>query len=165
LHVFQLWREVICYLYWRCSMLRMKFPAASFTGLPVLSESGFDLLNKLLAYDPEKVCYLCNDMSWWLYDTWIWIMQLNRYFVYSLAEDICWSCSATWLVSWRSTSPIWFQSNFFLVVALAVQTGTNARGGFMKIQEQCLCLTYTFHLSFHINAHTQWLDFIRPFLL
>ncbi|GAU44990.1 hypothetical protein TSUD_184910 [Trifolium subterraneum] len=38
----------------RCSMLRMKFPAASFTGLPVLSESGFDLLNKLLAYDPEK---------------------------------------------------------------------------------------------------------------
>ena len=36
------------------SMLRMKFPAASFTGLPVLSESGFDLLNKLLAYDPEK---------------------------------------------------------------------------------------------------------------
>ncbi|MCI04206.1 cyclin-dependent kinase G-2-like [Trifolium medium] len=32
----------------------MKFPAASFTGLPVLSESGFDLLNKLLAYDPEK---------------------------------------------------------------------------------------------------------------
>ncbi|AES91061.1 putative protein-serine/threonine kinase CMGC-CDK-PITSLRE family [Medicago truncatula] len=38
----------------RCSMLRMKFPAASFTGLPVLSESGFDLLNKLLAYDPDK---------------------------------------------------------------------------------------------------------------
>ncbi|CAL5198138.1 unnamed protein product [Lathyrus oleraceus] len=38
----------------RCSMLRMKFPAASFTGLPVLSESGFDLLSKLLAYDPDK---------------------------------------------------------------------------------------------------------------
>ncbi|XP_012567400.1 uncharacterized protein [Cicer arietinum] len=38
----------------RCSMLRMKFPAASFTGLPVLSELGYDLLNKLLAYDPEK---------------------------------------------------------------------------------------------------------------
>jgi len=44
-------------------MLRMKFPAASFTGLPVLSESGFDLLNKLLAYDPDKVCcLLCNDI-------------------------------------------------------------------------------------------------------
>ncbi|CAJ2664231.1 unnamed protein product [Trifolium pratense] len=38
----------------RCSMLRMKFPAASFIGMPVLSESGFDLLYKLLAYDPEK---------------------------------------------------------------------------------------------------------------
>jgi hypothetical protein len=55
--------DVKLFIYCRCSMLRMKFPAASFTGLPVLSESGFDLLNKLLAYDPEKVCYLCNDMS------------------------------------------------------------------------------------------------------
>ncbi|KAI5385218.1 Cyclin-dependent kinase G-2 [Lathyrus oleraceus] len=30
------------------------FPATSFTGSPVLSDSGFDLLNKLLTYDPEK---------------------------------------------------------------------------------------------------------------
>ncbi|KAI4343636.1 hypothetical protein L6164_010964 [Bauhinia variegata] len=36
------------------SMLRKKFPATSFTGSPVLSELGFDLLNKLLTYDPEK---------------------------------------------------------------------------------------------------------------
>lgn len=36
-------------------MLRKKFPAASFTGLPVLSELGFDLLKKLLTYDPEEV--------------------------------------------------------------------------------------------------------------
>ncbi|KAK7389183.1 hypothetical protein VNO78_24018 [Psophocarpus tetragonolobus] len=34
--------------------LRKKFPAASFTGLPVLSELGFDLLKQLLTYDPEK---------------------------------------------------------------------------------------------------------------
>ncbi|KAG4933049.1 Cyclin-dependent kinase G-2 [Glycine soja] len=34
--------------------LRKKFPAASFTGLPVLSELGFDLLKRLLTYDPEK---------------------------------------------------------------------------------------------------------------
>lgn len=34
--------------------LRKKFPAASFTGAPSLSEFGLDLLNKLLAYDPEK---------------------------------------------------------------------------------------------------------------
>ncbi|OIT29685.1 PREDICTED: cyclin-dependent kinase G-2 isoform X1 [Nicotiana attenuata] len=34
--------------------LRKKFPATSFTGLPVLSDAGFDLLNKLLTYDPEK---------------------------------------------------------------------------------------------------------------
>nr|WNT93104.1 CDKG1-2 protein [Phyllostachys edulis] len=34
--------------------LRNKFPAASFTGGPILSEAGFDLLNRLLTYDPEK---------------------------------------------------------------------------------------------------------------
>ncbi|KAF8378130.1 hypothetical protein HHK36_029467 [Tetracentron sinense] len=34
--------------------LRKKFPSTSFTGSPVLSDSGFDLLNKLLTYDPEK---------------------------------------------------------------------------------------------------------------
>uniref|UniRef100_A0A2P2M8V0 cyclin-dependent kinase n=1 Tax=Rhizophora mucronata TaxID=61149 RepID=A0A2P2M8V0_RHIMU len=37
------------------NLLRKKFPATSFTGSPVLSDSGFDLLNKLLTYDPEKV--------------------------------------------------------------------------------------------------------------
>lgn len=36
------------------NMLRKKFPATSFTGLPVLSELGFDLLKNLLTYDPEK---------------------------------------------------------------------------------------------------------------
>ncbi|OMP00212.1 hypothetical protein COLO4_12812 [Corchorus olitorius] len=36
------------------NMLRKKFPATSFTGTPVLSDAGFDLLNKLLTYDPEK---------------------------------------------------------------------------------------------------------------
>ncbi|KAG8082455.1 hypothetical protein GUJ93_ZPchr0014g47246 [Zizania palustris] len=35
--------------------LRDKFPAASFSGRPNLSEAGFDLLNNLLTYDPEKV--------------------------------------------------------------------------------------------------------------
>lgn len=39
----------------RYNLLRKKFPATSFTGSPVLSDSGFDLLNKLLTYDPEKV--------------------------------------------------------------------------------------------------------------
>ncbi|KAK2660357.1 hypothetical protein Ddye_006890 [Dipteronia dyeriana] len=33
-------------------LLQKRFPAASFTGPPVLSELGFDLLNKL-SYDPE----------------------------------------------------------------------------------------------------------------
>ncbi|CAK9162012.1 unnamed protein product [Ilex paraguariensis] len=36
------------------NLLRRKFPATSFTGSPVLSDAGFDLLNKLLTYDPEK---------------------------------------------------------------------------------------------------------------
>lgn len=36
------------------NLLRRKFPATSFTGSPVLSDAGFDLLNKFLTYDPEK---------------------------------------------------------------------------------------------------------------
>ncbi|XP_047319900.1 cyclin-dependent kinase G-2-like [Impatiens glandulifera] len=36
------------------NLLRKKFPATSFTGSPVLSDAGFDLLNNLLTYDPEK---------------------------------------------------------------------------------------------------------------
>ncbi|XP_042753499.1 cyclin-dependent kinase G-2 isoform X2 [Lactuca sativa] len=36
------------------NLLRRKFPATSFTGSPVLSDAGFDLLNKLLTYDPDK---------------------------------------------------------------------------------------------------------------
>ncbi|CAH2065931.1 unnamed protein product [Thlaspi arvense] len=38
----------------RYNLLRKKFPATSFTGSPVLSDAGFDLLNKLLTYDPER---------------------------------------------------------------------------------------------------------------
>nr|XP_024363927.1 cyclin-dependent kinase G-2-like [Physcomitrium patens] len=34
--------------------LREKFPATSFSGRPTLSEKGFDLLNRLLTYDPSK---------------------------------------------------------------------------------------------------------------
>ncbi|GAB2297566.1 hypothetical protein Dimus_031661 [Dionaea muscipula] len=37
------------------NQLRKKFPATSFTGSPVLSDAGFDLLNRLLTYDPDKV--------------------------------------------------------------------------------------------------------------
>ncbi|GAB2280599.1 hypothetical protein Dimus_015228 [Dionaea muscipula] len=36
------------------NQLRKKFPATSFTGSPVLSDAGFDLLNRLLTYDPDK---------------------------------------------------------------------------------------------------------------
>ncbi|KAM0033215.1 putative protein-serine/threonine kinase CMGC-CDK-PITSLRE family [Helianthus debilis subsp. tardiflorus] len=36
------------------SLLRKKFPVAVFTGSPMLTELGFDLLNKFLTYDPEK---------------------------------------------------------------------------------------------------------------
>ncbi|PIA33665.1 hypothetical protein AQUCO_04000022v1 [Aquilegia coerulea] len=36
------------------NQLRKKFPATSFTGSPILSDAGFDLLNKLLTYDPAK---------------------------------------------------------------------------------------------------------------
>jgi cell division cycle 2-like len=46
----------ICYI--RYNRLRDKFPAVSFTGGLTLSEAGFDLLNRLLAYDPEKVIYI-----------------------------------------------------------------------------------------------------------
>ncbi|PSR84780.1 Cyclin-dependent kinase [Actinidia chinensis var. chinensis] len=43
-----------CCIPFRCNLLRRKFPVTSFTGSPVLSDAGFDLLNKLLTYDPEK---------------------------------------------------------------------------------------------------------------
>jgi cell division cycle 2-like protein len=33
---------------------REKFPAVSFSGRPTLSEAGFDLINRLLTYDPDK---------------------------------------------------------------------------------------------------------------
>ncbi|KAJ0105062.1 hypothetical protein Patl1_18255 [Pistacia atlantica] len=36
------------------NLLRRRFPATSFIGSPVLSESGFDLLNRLLTYDPDQ---------------------------------------------------------------------------------------------------------------
>ncbi|WCJ36226.1 Cyclin-dependent kinase G1 [Euphorbia peplus] len=36
------------------NLLRKKFPASSFIGSSVLSDLGFDLLNKLLTYDPEQ---------------------------------------------------------------------------------------------------------------
>ncbi|KAG4393470.1 hypothetical protein GLYMA_03G088151v4 [Glycine max] len=38
----------------RYNLLHKKFPVTSFTGSPILFYSGFDLLNKLLTYDPEK---------------------------------------------------------------------------------------------------------------
>uniref|UniRef100_A0A061R3Y5 Cell division cycle 2-like n=1 Tax=Tetraselmis sp. GSL018 TaxID=582737 RepID=A0A061R3Y5_9CHLO len=34
--------------------LRSKFPKAAFSGGPCLSDSGFDLLNRMLTYDPQK---------------------------------------------------------------------------------------------------------------
>ncbi|GJU44401.1 cyclin-dependent kinase G-2 isoform X1, partial [Tanacetum coccineum] len=36
------------------NLLWRKFPATSFTGLPNVSDAGFDLLNKLLTHNPEK---------------------------------------------------------------------------------------------------------------
>jgi hypothetical protein len=48
----------------RYNRLRDKFPAASFSGRPILSEAGFDLLNRLLTYDPDKVQFLLS--SWHL---------------------------------------------------------------------------------------------------
>uniref|UniRef100_A0A165ZQU2 cyclin-dependent kinase n=1 Tax=Daucus carota subsp. sativus TaxID=79200 RepID=A0A165ZQU2_DAUCS len=36
------------------NLLHKKFPAASFTGTPPLSNAGFDLLNSMLTCDPEK---------------------------------------------------------------------------------------------------------------
>lgn len=50
----------------RYNLLRKKFPATSFTGSPVISDAGFDLLNRLLTYDPEKVnllLYTCQNWN------------------------------------------------------------------------------------------------------
>lgn len=51
-------------------MLRKKFPAASFTGSPVLSELGFDLLKKLLTYDPVEVYIIHGINSDWFSVAW-----------------------------------------------------------------------------------------------
>lgn len=65
----------------RYNLLRRKFPATSFTGSPVLSDAGFDLLNRLLTYDPQKVYF----MTWvdfifqkteFLRLIWSWMWQL-----------------------------------------------------------------------------------------
>nr|GEY15964.1 cyclin-dependent kinase G-2-like [Tanacetum cinerariifolium] len=37
-----------------CNNLRKKFPVAMFTGSPTLTELGFDLLSRLVTYDPAK---------------------------------------------------------------------------------------------------------------
>lgn len=47
--------KISCLFSFSYNKLREKFPPTSFTGRPTLSEAGFDLLNKLLTYDPEKV--------------------------------------------------------------------------------------------------------------
>ena len=64
----------ICFRY---NLLRRKFPATSFTGSPVLSDAGFDLLNRLLTYDPDKVfsyyiicIYIPED--WMSILSWMW---------------------------------------------------------------------------------------------
>jgi hypothetical protein len=44
-------------LFFRYNKLREKFPAVSFTGGLTLSEAGFDLLNRMLTYDPETVSH------------------------------------------------------------------------------------------------------------
>ena len=36
------------------NLLRRKFPAVSFSGAPTLSEKGFDLLARMLTYDPAQ---------------------------------------------------------------------------------------------------------------
>lgn len=57
----------------RYNRLRDKFPAASFSGRPILSEAGFDLLNNLLTYDPEKVMCYCYFFFHDLYHAFIFI--------------------------------------------------------------------------------------------
>ncbi|KAG9155496.1 hypothetical protein Leryth_009913 [Lithospermum erythrorhizon] len=46
--------EIQLIMMFTSNLLRKKFPSTSFTWSPVLSDAGFDLLNKLLTYDPES---------------------------------------------------------------------------------------------------------------
>ena len=66
--------------------MRKKFPATSFTGSPVLSDAGFDLLNRLLTYDPEKVQALWKKifiswMIWYADSLTVFHCWLQRYTV------------------------------------------------------------------------------------
>ena len=60
LHCKFFWFYLLLCNFCRYNLLRRKFPALSFTGSPVLSDAGFDLLNKLLTYDPEKEKLHCK---------------------------------------------------------------------------------------------------------
>jgi hypothetical protein len=46
--------------------LREKFLAASFSGQPIFSEVGFDLLSSMLTYDPDKVTQYFQISCWHL---------------------------------------------------------------------------------------------------
>jgi cell division cycle 2-like protein len=62
--------------------LRKKFPARSFTGSPVLSNLGFDLLSKLLSYDPEKVKFIYKALNSSL------VPPCRNLYVHEIYEDL-----------------------------------------------------------------------------
>jgi cell division cycle 2-like protein len=70
----------------RYNRLRDKFPAASFSGRPILSEAGFDLLNSLLTYDPDKVKFVIS--NWHLLMCCILIMHTCLSALVSLIQRI-----------------------------------------------------------------------------
>lgn len=70
----------------RYNRLRDKFPAASFSGRQILSEVGFDLLNNLLTYDPDKVQFIIS--NWHLIMCCILIMHTCLSALVSLIQHI-----------------------------------------------------------------------------
>lgn len=97
----------LCINYWfvsfRYNLLRKKFPAMPFTGSPVLSEAGFNLLNRLLTYDPEEVSFPSRLALFGYVGS--WYSHLNKYTVF-YTENYCSRCSESWVVSWSSSSQI-----------------------------------------------------------
>ena len=85
--------------------LREKFPPTAFAGRPPLSESGFNLLNRLLLYDPKKVFISCVNVKYPTFALMKYLINsVTLTNVHMLPAYNSWGGTEPWLVQGGSTS-------------------------------------------------------------